>query len=40
MGEGCAFAGGFEFGEGLGHAGKAELRELIEDRMGQQGVIS
>ena len=35
MGERCGFAGGFEFGEGLGHAGEAELGELIEDRMGQ-----
>jgi len=40
MGEGCAFAGGFEFGEGLGHAGKPELGELIKHRMGQQGPFS
>ena len=36
MGEGRAFAGGFEFGESLGHAGKPELGELIKHRMGQQ----
>ena len=35
MGQGRAFAGGFEFGEGLGHAGKPELGELVEHRMGQ-----
>jgi hypothetical protein len=35
MGKGCAFAGGFEFGEGLGHAGKPELGELIKHWMGQ-----
>ena len=29
MGEGRPLAGGFEFGEGLGHAGEAELGELI-----------
>ena len=36
VGEGCAFTGGFEFGESLGHAGKPELGHLIEHRMGQQ----
>ena len=36
LGEGRAFAGGFEFGKGLGHAGKPKLGELIEHRMGQQ----
>ena len=35
VGERRAFAGGFEFGEGLGHAGEPELGELIEDGMGQ-----
>ena len=40
MGQGRAFTGGFEFGEGLGHAGKPELGELIEHRMGQQGPFS
>ena len=35
MGEGRAFAGSFKFGEGLGHAGKPEVGELIEHRMGQ-----
>ena len=36
MGKCRAFARGFEFGKGLGHAGKPELGELIEHRMGQQ----
>ena len=27
---------GFEFGKGLGHAGRPELRELIEYRVDQQ----
>ena len=35
MGEGRSLAGGLEFGESLGHAGKSELGELIEHRMGQ-----
>ena len=35
MCEGDAFAGGFEFCEGLDHAGQSELGELIEDGMGQ-----
>ena len=35
MGQGGALTGGFEFGEGLGHAGKPELGELIEDGMGK-----
>lgn len=39
MGQGRALAGGFEFGEGLRHAGKAELAELIEYRMGQHVVL-
>jgi hypothetical protein len=33
--EGCCLAGGFQFGEGLGHAGKPKLCELIEHRMRQ-----
>ena len=36
MGQGCAFAGGFELGESLGHAGKPELGELIEHPRNQQ----
>ncbi len=40
MGKGCALAGGFEFSEGLGHAGKPELGELIEHRMGRQRSFS
>ena len=32
MGKGRALAGGFEFGERLGHAGKPELVQLIEHR--------
>ena len=35
MGEHRAFAGGLEFGEGLYHAGKPELGELIEHWMGK-----
>jgi hypothetical protein len=35
MREGGPFAGGFEFGESLGYAGKPELGELIEHWMGQ-----
>lgn len=34
VGEGCALTGGFGFGESLGHAGKPELGQLIEHRMG------
>jgi hypothetical protein len=40
VGQGCAFAGGFEFGEGLGHAGKPKFGELVEHRMGQQRPFS
>jgi hypothetical protein len=36
MGQCRAFAGGFEFGKGLGHAGQPELGELIEYRLDQQ----
>ena len=36
MGKSRPFAGGVEFGESLGHAGKPELGELIKYRMGQQ----
>ena len=38
MGERRAFAGSFEFGEGLGYAGEPELGELIEHRMGQHSI--
>ena len=38
MGERRGFAGCFELGEGLGHAGKPELVQLIEGGMGEQGV--
>jgi hypothetical protein len=38
--EACGFAAGFDVGEGLGHAVKAELMELIEGRMREQDVIS
>ena len=40
MGQGCAFAGGFEFSEGLGHAGKSKFGELVEHWMGQQRPFS
>jgi hypothetical protein len=36
MGQARAVSGGFEFGKGVHHAGKAELGELIEHWMGQQ----
>lgn len=36
MGEGRPLAGGFEFGESLGHSGKPKLVQLIKHRMGQQ----
>ena len=36
MGERGGFAGGFEFGKGLSHAGKAKLAQLVEHRMGKQ----
>lgn len=35
MAEGRSFAGGFEFDESLGHAGKPELGELVKHWMGQ-----
>ena len=38
--EARGLAAGFDVGEGLGHAVKAERVELIEGRMGEQGVIS
>lgn len=38
--EAGGLAAGFDVGEGLGHAVKAERVELIEGRMGKQGVIS
>jgi hypothetical protein len=40
MAEPCGLAGGFDVGEGLGHAVKAERVELIEGRMREQDVIS
>ena len=40
MGEGRPLAGGFEFGESLGHSGKPELVQLIKHRMGQQSLFS
>jgi hypothetical protein len=40
MAEACGLATGFDVGKGLGHAVKAELMELIQGRMGEQGVIS
>jgi hypothetical protein len=40
MGEYGAVAGGVDFGESLGHAGKPELGELIKYRVGQQGPFS
>jgi hypothetical protein len=36
MTEAHGVAGGFEFGEGLRHAGKAELVQLVERRVGEQ----
>ena len=39
MSEGGPFAGGFEFGESLGHAGKPELSELIKHWMGQHCLL-
>ena len=36
MGKGRPLAGGFEFGERLGHAGKPELVQLIKHWVGQQ----
>ena len=40
MGKGRHLAGGFEFGERLGHAGKPELVQLIKHWVGQQGPFS
>jgi hypothetical protein len=40
MAEACGLAAGFDIEEGLGHAVKAERMELIEGRMGEQGLIS
>jgi hypothetical protein len=37
MGECCTVARGVDFREGLGHASKPELGELIKHRVGQQG---
>ncbi|MGY2933043.1 hypothetical protein ACVWZ6_002645 [Bradyrhizobium sp. GM6.1] len=38
--EACALTGGFDVGEGLGHAVEAEGVEAVEGRMGEQGMIS
>jgi hypothetical protein len=38
--EACCLAAGFDVDEGLGHAVKAKVMQLIEGRMGEQGVIS
>ncbi|WP_456742316.1 hypothetical protein [Bradyrhizobium sp. USDA 4469] len=40
MAEAGSLAAGLDVGKGLGHAMKAERVELIEGRMGEQGVIS
>jgi len=40
MAERGGVAGGFEFGEGLRHAGKSELVQLIERRVGQHSAFS
>ena len=40
MGQRCGFSGCFDLTEGLGHAVKAKLMELIEGRMSEQDVIS
>jgi hypothetical protein len=38
--EACSLAAGFDVDEGLGHAVKAKLMELIEGRMSEQDGIS
>jgi hypothetical protein len=38
--EACGLTGGFDVGEGLGHAVEAEGVEAVEGRMGEQGMIS
>jgi len=38
--EACGLAGGFDIGEGLGHAVEAEGVEAVEGRMGEQGMVS
>ncbi len=40
MAEARGLAAGFDVDEGLGHAVKAEIMELIEGRMGEQDAIS
>jgi len=40
MAECCGVAGGFELGEGLRHAGKSELAQLVEHGMGEQSPFS
>ena len=38
--EACGLAAGFDVGEGLGHAVKAQRVELVESRMREQDMIS
>ncbi len=40
MTERRGFTRGFEFAEGLGHAGKSELVQLVEQGMGEQSAFS
>ncbi|WP_346656712.1 hypothetical protein [Bradyrhizobium sp. BRP19] len=40
MTEAIRLAGGFDVGEGLGHAVEAEGVEAVEGRMGEQGMVS
>ncbi|MGY3347021.1 hypothetical protein ACVI1I_006391 [Bradyrhizobium sp. USDA 4459] len=38
--EAASLTGGFDVGEGLGHAVEAEGVEAVEGRMGEQGTVS
>jgi len=38
--EAASLTGGFNVGEGLGHAVEAEGVEAVEGRMGEQGTVS
>ena len=40
MAEYCSIAGGFELDEGLRHAGKSELVQLVEHRVREQSPFS
>jgi hypothetical protein len=40
MAEGCRIAAGFELDEGLRHAGKSELIQLVEHRVGEPSPFS